>query len=188
MRLLLWLAVGLASEPMLAPTLQDLDASMLRVARLMERAAEHEDDLAAAQALWVDDRCSEQQCTAARVADLVRQQREAGSRLRQDVQGARAELVRADRMVVFPPLHPALFRRTMHAAAGQSATGFGRPSGGAQSAHRKHCESTGRAKALDSRVVCGRVLCTEKTSSSHDQQCEQLEWNPGRGVLKRANF
>ncbi len=106
MRLLLWLAVGLASEPMLAPTLQDLDASMLRVARLMERAAEHEDDLAAAQALWVDDRCSEQQCTAARVADLVRQQREAGSRLRQDVQGARAELVRADRMVVFPPLHP----------------------------------------------------------------------------------
>ncbi len=106
MKLMLLLALGLASEPMLAPTLQDLDASLLRVARLMQRAGEHEDDLAAVQALWVDDGCTERKCTAARVADLVQQQREAGSRLRQDVQGARAELVRADRMVVFPPLLP----------------------------------------------------------------------------------
>lgn len=109
MRVLL-LLVGLAhgADPRLAPTLQDLDASLDRATRLLARAAEAEDTLATAQLAWVDDRCPEGACPRVRVVDLVGDQLEAGRSLRADLQGARAELDRTRRMVAFAPLRSLL--------------------------------------------------------------------------------
>jgi hypothetical protein len=109
MRALLLLVVasaGASGDHLLAPTVEDLDRSLARVERLLERAEEEGDRLADAQRAWVDEGCVLWTCPPGRAAALAVASRAAGHDGRDLLQSARAELDRAERMATFGAVRP----------------------------------------------------------------------------------
>ena len=103
--LALALAQG-ADDAMLAPTVETLDQSMNRIDRLLEAAREATARLARAQNAWVDARCMADRCHYDVGAKLIVEARAAGHDARNLVQGARAELTRAQRIATFAAVAP----------------------------------------------------------------------------------
>lgn len=116
--LLAWgLLVGLGARgsDLLAPQRGDLDASLDRVAGLLDGGRVALSALAAAQAAWVEERCAASRCPVARGVVLIVTTQDAGHDARDLVQSARAELDRAEHIAsaetVGPLLDPARRRR-----------------------------------------------------------------------------
>lgn len=101
-----WLLGVCLAGDLLAPTLPDLDASLDQSERLLDEVGEAEHRLAAAQAAWLEAGCERAACARPVAIDVAAGARGAGQALRDRLQSARAELVRAERIAAFAPLRP----------------------------------------------------------------------------------
>lgn len=94
-----------APPDLLAPSIDDLDASLERLERRVEEARASDESWARAERAWLDaggaeHRCRPVEACARRVVELRAAAREA----RWFAQAARAEWLRSRRMTEFPPL------------------------------------------------------------------------------------
>lgn len=107
----LWAALlvpSLVAAPpaLLAPSVADLDKSLDRVQRLIERAEALDRSWGKRQQGWVLARCPTWACSAEVGAEIVLDLRQAARDMRRFAQSARAEWARADRIRTFDAVRP----------------------------------------------------------------------------------
>lgn len=102
---LLLLLLG-APPGLLAPSIADLDRSLDRLERLLDAAEEADAAWSSAQRAWVLAECPAWRCKSAVGARLAATARGAARRTRTFAQSARAEWVRARRILSFDAVRP----------------------------------------------------------------------------------
>ncbi len=102
------LALVLGAPPLLAPSVHDLDRSLDRVARLLDRAEEADGRWSLAQRAFVSLGCPSWRCASDEGRPVAARLDSAAVDHHRATQGARAEWARAQRILGFEAVRPLL--------------------------------------------------------------------------------